>query len=242
MNEIIVRINLHVFKNETHVQFNEGIDSVFVKHNPQALGIQPLYVLYKDAFKNELDALDYISRSELTAKIVEQDRKRDSIYRGFVDSVKSATNHFEPAHREAANLTLNIFNHYGNIARKTLDDETAAINDLARELALPAPAQAVSLIGANVWLNKLVEENNAFSELMKERYSETAGKTSFRMRAMRAETDKFYHAMVSQIENQSLAGTVINESFIREINAVIERFKHILAQENGKRKTPVQEL
>ncbi|MDR1339929.1 MAG: DUF6261 family protein [Prevotellaceae bacterium] len=233
MNEVILRINLNGLKNETHVQFNEGIDSVFVKYSPQTLGIQPLYLHYRDAFNNELDALDYIGRSELTAKIVAQDRKRDSIYRGFVDSVKGAGNHFEPAHREAANLVLNIFSHYGNIARKTLDDETAAINDLVRELNLPVPAQAVSLLGANVWLNKLVEENNIFTELMKERYSETAGKTSFRMKAMRVETDKYWHAMVSQIENQILAGTVINENFIRELNAVIERFKHILAQEIG---------
>jgi hypothetical protein len=236
MNEIIVRISLQSLKNETHVQFNEGIDSVFVKHNPQSLGIQPLYVLYRGALNNEVIALDFIIKSELTSKIVDQDHKRDSTYRGFVDSVKSATHHFEPANREAAHLVLNIVNHYGNIARKTLDDETAAINDLARELNKPAPAQAMTLLGANAWLNKLVEENNVFTGLMKERYNETAGKTSFRMKTVRVETDKYYHAIVSQIENQILAGTVINESFIREMNAVIERFKHILAQEIGERK------
>jgi hypothetical protein len=235
-------MNLHGLKNETHVQFNEGIDSVFVKYNPQTLGVQPLYVLYRGALNNELDALDYIGKSELTAKIVGQDNKRDATYRGFIDFIKSATNHFEPANRDAANLVLNISSHYGNIARKTLDDETAAINDLARELSLPAPAQALTLLGANVWLNRLVEENNVFTELMKERYSETASKTSFRMKAMRVETDKYYHAMVSQIENQILAGTAINGNFLRELNAVIERFKHILAQEIGERKTAGQEL
>ncbi|MDR1155630.1 MAG: DUF6261 family protein, partial [Bacteroidales bacterium] len=133
--------------------------------------------------------------------------------------------------------------HYGNIARKTLDDETAAINDLVRELNRPELTQAVNLIGANIWLNRLVEENSIFAGLMKERYSETAGKTSFRMKTARVETDKYYHAMVSQIENQILAGTVINESFIKEMNAVVERFKHILAQEIGERKpVPLQEL
>jgi hypothetical protein len=243
MNETIVRINLQILKNETHAQFNVEIDSVFVKHNPQTLGIQPLHVLYRGALDNELEALDFIIKSVLTAKIVEQDHRRDSIYRGFIDSVKGATNHFEPSYREAANLVLNVFKHYGNIARKTLDDETAAINDLVRELNKPELAQAVSLIGANIWLNRLVEENSIFAGLMKERYSETAGKTSFRMKTARVETDKYYHAMVSQIENQILAGTVINESFIKEMNTVVERFKHILAQEIGERKpAPLQEL
>jgi hypothetical protein len=191
--------------------------------------------------KNETDAIDYIGKSELTAKIVEQDHKRNLTYRGFVDFIKSATNHFKLAHCEAANLVINIFKHYGNIARKTLGDEMAVINDLARELNLPAPAQAISLFGANVWQNKHVEENNVFTELMKERYSGTAGKTSLRMKAMRVKTDKYYHAMVSQIENQILAGTAINGNFIRKLNAVIERF-YILAQEIGEWKTPLQAL
>jgi hypothetical protein len=89
----------------------------------------------------------------------------------------------------------------------------------------------------NSWVNKLVEENNTFVELMKERYSETASKTLLRMRTVRVETDKYYHAIVSQIENQCLAGIEISESFIRELNAVIERFRNILAQETGERKS-----
>lgn len=237
MKEMIVRVNLHGLRNETHVQFNEEADSVFVKFNPQTLGIQPLYVLYKGALGNEVKALDYIGKSALTEKIVEQDRVRDSIYRGFSDSVKGAAKHFDPAHREAARLILDIFRHYGNITRKTLDDETAAINDLVRELSLPAPLQAVTLLGLTAWQSKLVEENNTFTELMQERYSEAAGKTSFRMRTARAETDKYYHAIVSQIENSILAGIAVDEDFIREWNVIIERFKRILAQETAGRKS-----
>jgi hypothetical protein len=237
MNEIILRINLHGLKNETHVQFNEGVDPVFVKFNPQTLGVYPLYVLYRGALDKEIEALDYIAKSNLTAKIVEQDHKRDGIFRGFVDSIKGATKHFDPSSRDAANLLLDIFKHYGNIAQKTFDDETAAINDLVRELNQPAPAHALALLGMNSWLQKLVEENNVFTELMTERYTETANKTLFRMRKMRAETDKFYHAIISQLEIQNLAGISIDQNFVRELNAVIERFKHILAQETGGRKS-----
>ena len=237
MNEIILRINLHRLKNETHVQFNESVDPVFVKFNPQIPGINPLYVLYRGALDNEIEALDFIGKSNLTAKIIEQDGKRDGIFRGLVDSVKGATRHFDPACREAADLLLGIFGHYGNIARKPLDDETAAINDLVRELNQPQPARAIALLGMNSWLQKLVEENSIFAELMSERYIETAGKTLSRMRTARVETDKFYHAIVSQIENYSLAGIAIDQNFVRELNAVVERFKHILAQEIGARKS-----
>jgi hypothetical protein len=235
MKEIITRINLRKLKNETHVQLNEILDAIFVKYNPVTQGFSLLYGLYKAALNSEAEALDFIRKSEITEKIHEQDRVRDDIYRGLVDSVKGATKHFDPAYREVAHLLDNIIDHYGNIARKTLDDETAAINDLVRELDQPAPAQALTLLGLTPWRNKLVEENETFTALMMNRYAEAAGKTPLRMRTARHETDKYYLAIVAQIENQYLAGVDINETFLRELNAVIERFKNILAQETGER-------
>ncbi|MDR2292359.1 MAG: DUF6261 family protein [Prevotellaceae bacterium] len=235
--ELITRIYLRQLKNETHVQFNENVNSVFVKYNPQALGIKALYDLYKLAFDNEIEALDIIRKSEITAKITDQDHRRDTVYRGFVDTVKGAMNHFDTAHSEAANLLYNIIQHYGNIAKKTLDDETAAINDLVRELNQPAPAQAITLLNVQMWLDKLVEENDQFTALMTERYVETAEQTPLRMSQTRTEIDKYYHAIISQIENQWLASSAVNGAFVRELNAVIERFKNILAQEKGEQKS-----
>jgi hypothetical protein len=234
MKKIITSINLHQLKNETHVQFNENINAVFVKYNPQALGIKALYDLYKSSFDNETEALDIIRKSEFTAKITGQDQKRDTVYRGFVETVKGSMHHFDPAHVQAAELLYDIFRHYGNIARKTLDDETAAINDLLREFSLPTATQAITLLGVNAWRDKLEEENTLFAELMTERYIETAEQTPFRMRETRTETDRYYHAIISQMENQWLAGVPAQKIFISELNAIIDRFKNILAQEKGK--------
>jgi hypothetical protein len=230
MERIISTVNLRGLKNETHVQFHKSVDDVFVKFNPDFLGINPLHGLYKKSLDNEDEALDFIKKSELTQKIYDQDNVRDVIYRGFVDSIKGEKNHFDPARREAANLLYNLTQHYGNIARKTLDDETAAIDDLVRNLNQPLYSQAIALLGLLAWQNKLVEENTKFTELMKERYTEISGKTSLRMRTSRRETDRFYHAIISQIENQNLAGVAVDEAFIRELNAVIDRFKHSLAK------------
>jgi hypothetical protein len=236
MEKIISTISTQRLKNETHVQFNESADSVFIKFDPQALGINPWYVPFKSALNDEIETLDIITKSEFTKKIHEQDGIRDDIFRGFWDSVKGATNHFDPQRREAAGMILNIFKHYGNITRKSLDDETAAINDLNRELETPANAEALTLLGMAEWKNKLVDENATFTRLMAKRYSEAAEKTSLRMRTARSKTDIFYHAITTQLENQHLAGIAIDEAFLKEINRVIERFKNILAQEIAERK------
>ncbi|MDR1346565.1 MAG: DUF6261 family protein [Bacteroidales bacterium] len=236
MQEVITRINLQHLKNETHVQFNESANALFVKYNPQTLGIAPLHALFKTAFDREIAALDFMRKSEITAQIFEQDRVRDAVFRGFSDTVKGAIRHFDPAWSEAAERLHNLFRHYGNIAQKTFDDETAAINDLLRELQEKSFATAITLLGLTPWQEKLREENDRFAQLMMDRYRETAQKTPYRMTAARRDTDKYYHAIIGQLENISLAATADISELVRELNAVTDRFKSILAQERGERK------
>jgi hypothetical protein len=236
MEHFIIRINLQKLKNETHVEFNENTDRIFLKYNPQTLGFGPLYDCYKPALSHEMEALDFIRRSEITQKIARQDHVRDGIYRGLVDTVEAGKHHFDAASVEAALAIDNIIKHYGNISKKTLDDETAAIDDLLRELERPTIAPAVTLIGLSPWRDRLAHENAILKELMTQRYDEAASKTTYRMKDARNETDKYYLAIINRIEGEHLAGIAVNEAFVRELNAVIERYKHILAQEIGEHK------
>ncbi|MDR2804469.1 MAG: DUF6261 family protein [Dysgonamonadaceae bacterium] len=238
MKHLIVVIDLYGLKNETHAEFNENVNRIFIKYkyNLQALSIQALYDRYQTAFSHELEALDYIRGSEITKKILRQDHERNTIYRGLVDTVSAALRHFNPDLRGAARLIENVVKHYGNISKKTFDNETSAIDNLLRELQSPEIASAANQIGLTPWKDKLAQENMLFKQLMMERYVETAGKTSYRMKTVRVETDRYYHAIVNQLENNALAGIAVNEAFVKELNAVIERFKHILAKESGERK------
>ena len=237
MNTQIIRINLQMLKNETHVQFNQNVNAVLEKFLTHGLGISDLYQFYKSSFDKELAALDFIKKSEKTAEIQEQDRVRDAIFRGFVDTVKGQNNHFEASRREAAEKLLNVFKHYGNIAVKTLDDETAAIDDIVREFKTPEFVDIIAKLRVGEWLEKLIEENNKFDKLMLARYEETAQKTPYRMSTMRVDTDKYYHTIVSQLENQLLINkdNAVLNAFIGELNAVITRYKNILAQETGRK-------
>jgi hypothetical protein len=203
------------------------------------LEFEPLYNLYKSAFNNELEALDIILKSELTPQITEQDSLRDSLYRGFSDTVKGFRNHFDEAYRTSANKLWNIFLHYGNVAQKTLDAETAAINDLIREFKQPDLAKAVEFLKLNEWLNKLDAENARFQQLMMERYAESTSKTTYRMKTARLETDKYYRAIVAHLENKVLLDVNHNNAKLKEcvteLNAIIGRYKSILAQEFGRK-------
>ena len=234
----IVSITLSRMTNEVHAQFHESVSTLIERVTPQTLKIEPLYEIYRSLLRNELEALSIITKSELTAQISEQDRVRDSIFRGFSDTVKGMRNHFDPEYHSAANKIWNIFLHYGNLTKKSLDAQTAATNDMLRELRLPQNDLAIQLLQLTGWVEKLDEENQKFHRLMMQRYSEPVGKTTHRMKTARVETDSLYRAITAHMDNRVITGDVDDSTndFLIELNAIVRRFKNILAQQFGKRK------
>ena len=233
----IIAINLTRPKNELHVQFHESVITLIQNTGVESLPFGELFARYKSAFGNESEALLLITKSELTAQISEQDRLRDSIFRGFSDTVKGNRNHFDPEIRAAANRLWNIFLHYGNIAQKPLDEETAAINDFLREFKRTEIAAATDRLKMKDWVDRLAQENDKFHQLMMDRYREATAKTTYRMKTARVETDRYYRAIVAAVENQALMDALSPAlgNFIIELNAIISRFKSILAQELGRK-------
>jgi hypothetical protein len=80
----------------------------------------------------------------------------------FADAVKSGLNHFDPAKREAARRIEIVLDNYGNIAAKALDQETAAIDDLLRELRSGDYPALVDSLALADWLVQLDVENRTF--------------------------------------------------------------------------------
>jgi hypothetical protein len=237
MKNPIERINYHLLRNEAHVELHETVNRLFGIYTPDTLGIMPLYQIYKPLFDIEVSVLDVIRKSEYTVEIYEQDRSRDHIFRGLTDALKSALNHFDPAKADAARKVNTVFEHYGNIAAKTLDQETAAIDDLLRELASADYPALIQTLAVADWLTQLDTENNRFKTLMMERYGESALRPTTQMKQARAETDKAFRTIIAQIEALVIVnGAATYEPFIKELNVVLSRYKNILAQEAGTRK------
>jgi polyhydroxyalkanoate synthesis regulator phasin len=242
MRRLFIRFQYTELRNEVHVEYNETADGIVVKHNPQTLGILPQHSAFKTSLNLEVGVLDIINKSGYTGEISAQDSVRDSIFRGFDDAVKSAENHFNADKRKAAERIRVVLDHYGNIAAKSFDQETAAIDDLERELNDNYAAD-IQLLGLTDWLTQLDAENQKFKTLMSERYAETAKRPSTRMKAARSETDKALRALLDMVEAlAAVNGADAYLPFINELNAVSERYKNQLAQAAGRRaKTKTEE-
>jgi hypothetical protein len=237
METQIVNVNFHAMRNEVHVEFHETVNRLFDVYAPTDLGIEPQYKTHKSLLDDEAAALDAIRKSERTAEIVEQDHRRDCIFRGFVDSNKSALNHFDPDKVEAATKIIAVIEHYGNIAAKPLDQETAAIDDLLSELAAGDFPQQIQTLALADWIVQLDAENEQFKALMMLRYDEMAKRIVLNLKPLRDNVDIAFRDLAKQIEALvRVNGTATYEQPINAINAILTRYKNILAQEAGQRK------
>jgi hypothetical protein len=230
-NSFIINLHYSHLKNETYVELHDTVERVFVLFPPAQLGVVPLYTVYRAKFSDVVASLDAILKSGYTEPIDALDHVRDHTVRGFDDSVKSALNHFNPDKREAARLIKIVLDRYGNIGSKTLDQETAAIDDLVRELQSANYPALVSTLALGDWIAQLQTENQQFKDLMMARYSESALRPATPVRPLRLATDKAFHELTRQLEALALVnGLKEYEAFFRELNAVLGRYKHLLAR------------
>jgi hypothetical protein len=242
-NEIIIKLEYPRLRNETYVELHDTIGRVFVLFPPAQLGVVPQYTAYQTSYADVVAALDVIIKSGYTELIGKQDHQvRDHVYRGFDDAVKSALNHFNPEKHEAARRIKIVLDKYGNIAAKSFDQETAAIDNLVRELQSGDYPTLVMTLGLDDWVAQLEIENRRFKDLMMARYDETAKRPATHMRAARIATDKTFRELTRQLEALALVnGMQAYEALFRELNAVLSRYKNLLAQQTGKNKNEESE-
>jgi hypothetical protein len=224
------------------VEFHTGFNALVVKYNPETLGIKSLYDEYKPLFEEEVEALDVIRKSELTAEIWAYDRERDNLSSGFAASVKAALHHWDPDKRQAAEKLETILEHYGNISIKTLYEETAAIEDLHRELIKQENYMYVAALGLGEWLGQLAQVNRNLEGLLMSRVDEAAKRPDISMLTVRKKVDGKFRIITDLLEVKVRAGSAdANKPFIAELNVWMTTYKDILAQEAGRRH-PIKDL
>jgi DNA-directed RNA polymerase subunit L len=236
METIIGRVNLSNLRVEAHAGFHGRMNVVIVEHNPTELEFDTQYNVYKPLLDAELSVLDIIRKSAYTIEIENQDHVRDGVYRGFVNAVKSSTNHYNEEKQNAAYKIEVVIDHYGNITIKTMDEESVALNDFIQELRTEANAALLNLLGLNDWVDELEKENRKFEDLVQLRFKEVSKRNRMRMKDIRKDVDKAFRDMVYQIEALiRVKGMSKYETLVKEMNAINEHYKNILAQQKGRR-------
>jgi hypothetical protein len=199
----IRRFHLHRLRNEEW--FNFFIEfKIFVEEaSPGTLNIVELYAVFLVLFTDVDTALEKLLKSGYTATIVLLDGQRDDVFRGLAAAVDSAAHHFDPVMREAAEALKPLWDHYGNLAVRPFNEETAALINFMQELRGKF-APAVQTLGLTGWVDELERCNNAFEAAVLDRNRESAEKPDLQVLDLRRKINRCYLNMVERIEAQIL--------------------------------------
>jgi hypothetical protein len=126
-----------------------------------------------------------------------------------------------------------LFDTYGDVARKPLNEQTSAVYNILQELKGKYAADAAT-IGVAGWVLELEARNNAFADLMRERFDETASRTDVVLKEARTDVDNAYYAIRERLNAfVIIEGLSVYENFIRTFNAVIAKYS-LSKPRNGK--------
>jgi hypothetical protein len=221
----ITKFDTNHLRNDAHFQFHTEFRDLVATHDAEALKIKPQFTAYLLLYGREDEALKKIAKSEFTAKIHEADKARDDIYIGMEEMAVAALRHFNPEVRDAAARLKIVFDTYGNVASKSLDEETSAIHNILQELEGKNAPDAAA-VGIAQWAAELKARNNAFEALVKERDAEGASKTNVVMKEARRAIDLAFRQLCDIINvYMVLEGESAYEGFARTLNEVIGRYK-----------------
>jgi hypothetical protein len=228
------KIDLHSLRNDEHFQFNTEFRDSVVAATPAALKIQAQYDTYLPLYEQEDEVLKKIMKSVFTEDINAADHQRDITFRGMIDANHSALKHFNARTQTAAKRLKIVFDTYGNVAKKPINEETSAIYNLLQELRGNYAAD-VATVNIADWATELEANNLALENLVKNRYDESAAKTDLVLKQVRLQVDAAYHAIVERLDALSLVeGTPVYETFIHSWNVVVEKYNDIAAQRHGR--------
>jgi len=230
----INKIYAYNLRNDAHFQFYTEFRNLVQKEEAVKQKIATQFEAWLPLYDKEDIALKKIQKSAITAQIQEADRVRDEIYLGMVETSTAALKHFSEEVRSAATRLKIVFDTYGDVVRKPLNEQTSAVYNILQELK-GKYAPDTALVGIAAWVSELEARNNAFADLMRERFDETAARTDIVLKEARTEVDNAYFAIREKINALAIVeGVAVYENFIRTLNAVIAKYVLLVKPRGGK--------
>jgi hypothetical protein len=228
-------LDFHKFRNEEWFQLFTEFRDLALKLNPEALNITAQWATFLILYAEADTALEIIRKSADTVLMAEADHVRDQTFRGFVDAVKSARNHFDPQKRTAAEQLSILFDHFGNLAGKAPNEETEGIYNLLQELN-GAYADRVQALSLQYWTVRLAADNGVYEAFAKNHNTAVAQRSGLHMKEVRREMQEVYYCMVERIEATIILNGEMQPfvGFVTEWNAFLKCYFTVLAQRQVK--------
>jgi hypothetical protein len=232
----VIKIYLERLRNEAHFQFFAEFlillnKFIFVKEK-----LETLVIILIELFAREDEVVDYIRKSDYSAKIVAADRRLNKALVGFNDIVRGATHHANQTIADAAISLYNLIKSYKNIMKKTYYEKIASVTNLLQDLDGSYKIKTGLISGLDDYIMEIALAKSILMTLLEERDSEKSGKPKERMIAVRREIDAAYREFITHLEAYRIVeGDANYDGFVRELNVLVERFNHLHPHKSDKK-------
>ena len=226
-------IRMSHMHNDEHFQFYADFGKLVNSIGAASLKIEAQFAAVMNLFDDEDTALKKIMKSAITPEIQKADKDRDTIFRGMTDTYKSALNHFNELKANAAKRLKPVFDTYGNLAAKPINEQSSGVTNMLQEFTGKYAADCQT-IGIDDWAAKLAIANNAVIELMHGRYDEGAARTDIVLKEARAKVDEAYRIIIERINALIvIEGEAQYADFVRRLNPIVDKYANTIAQRHG---------
>ena len=223
-------------RNDENYQYYSNLRSLLAEYDSLSKKITALVSAFLKCLEIEDDVLKKIAANTVTFNVNMAVRQRKKTYRAMMTAHKSMSMHFDSEVVEAARRLKVVFNSYGNLAKKPLNEETSGIYNLVQELRKNY-SEDLQDTKLNDWIDRLEGENYAVDSILMQRDKQTASKTKLKMKDVRTNTDKAYLAILERLNAMIvMEGEAEYEDFVAQYNVLTDRFNHAIAQRRGRAK------
>ena len=230
----IVKLHLANLRNEEHFQFMTDVKGLVESAGAEPINISALYPLLLTLYAKEDLALEAIRKSVLTDPIANADVVRDTVDRGFVLLIESYSYSADATKVQAAKNIQVVIDHYGDFRARSYNEETAAIYNFIQDLNSRCAAD-IAVLCVQEWIDDLSAANQAFDDLMNQRFDASAVQEIVNLRETRKEIDRVYVEIVERINASILLnGEAAYSDFVSKLNERILYFKNTLAVRKGR--------
>ena len=221
----IGKLHINHLRNGEHFQFHTEFKKTVNKTGADKLKIAEQFTVYLALLDKLDDGLKKVNRSTLTSKIEEADKVRDEIWSGLVEINKVSTKHFDDNVREAAERLRALFDTYGNLANKKLNEQTGLTYNIVKDLEVKY-AEEMKTVGIEKWVAELKKINSTFESLMYERFEESYSKNDIIVREARLELDKTYYTITERINSFAVVADDVSifNDFIKMWNIIVAKY------------------
>jgi hypothetical protein len=222
----ILRAYFNYYRNEAHYEFLVVFDGKVIAFPAALTLVQPLMPEFKELLAKEGKLVDAQKINPYTALIVDADDLNDRLVVGMKETIVAAMRHYDQIIVAAATRLNDRFKAFGNIERKSYEEEAAAISILITDLQSPVFAADVATLNLGGWITQLSTSLDNFKNLLQLRNDSIAPNLpKENLKTVRKLIDAVYNKMITRFNAAAeLDDTGTYEQFIQEINAEIRYF------------------